>query len=316
MATLTIKESITATAAHIEEQTLGGAVLVKTSTTITFNNDCTLVLIAIGGGGGGGKSTTVNPGDGGGGGEICRNIVSFKTGDSLNVVIGAEGAAGSANDGGNGGDTSIILTRTGASIISATGGSGGWCWSSGEHGTTPYSRTTTGGTNGKTSIDAEFQEYAQSTPGGNGGDKTTSNGRVSGFGSYGGGGGRGGVSLVDNNGTGIYGGGNGGTFSSGCSTNTCEGKPGTANSGGGGGGGAVNSSGKNGGAGGSGAVIFMNTPTQYIGISNIETKLRELHQLPGSQIDQLNQQYNGTMMAGAMWTVLATSLVYYVFTQL
>ena len=51
-------------------------------------------------------------------------------------------------------------------------------------------------------------------------------------------------------------------------------------------------------------------------IEEIEKQLRELNQIPGTIVDQYNQQYNATMMAGAVWTVVATSLVFYVFTQL
>lgn len=48
----------------------------------------------------------------------------------------------------------------------------------------------------------------------------------------------------------------------------------------------------------------------------IDSQLNELHQMPGSKIDSYSQLYTGTMVAGAMWTILATSLVYYVFTEL
>jgi hypothetical protein len=49
---------------------------------------------------------------------------------------------------------------------------------------------------------------------------------------------------------------------------------------------------------------------------SIEGNMREMYQLPGSATDIYKQQYSGTMMAGAMWTVLATTLIYYVFTEL
>jgi hypothetical protein len=82
---------------------------------------------------------------------------------------------------------------------------------------------------------------------------------------------------------------------------------------GGGGGGGYNMMG-NGGNGGKGAVILILTDNSNK-IKYIEKQLREMNHLPGTMVDQYNQQYNTTMMAGALWTVLATSLVYYVFTR-
>jgi hypothetical protein len=85
---------------------------------------------------------------------------------------------------------------------------------------------------------------------------------------------------------------------------------------GGGGGGGFGNTGK-GGNGGNGVVILIVEQAEVndIRIQEIEKQLREMNQLPGTMADQYNQQYNATMMAGAVWTVLATSLVYYVFTQ-
>lgn len=48
----------------------------------------------------------------------------------------------------------------------------------------------------------------------------------------------------------------------------------------------------------------------------IDAQMKELLQLPGTQIDNYKQYYTSTMVAGVMWTVLATSLVYYVFSEL
>ena len=48
----------------------------------------------------------------------------------------------------------------------------------------------------------------------------------------------------------------------------------------------------------------------------INTKTRELYQMPGSMVDSHKSLYNQTMIAGVMWTVLATSLAYYVFNEL
>lgn len=48
----------------------------------------------------------------------------------------------------------------------------------------------------------------------------------------------------------------------------------------------------------------------------INAKTRDLYQMPGTNTDAYRQQYNQTMIAGVMWTVLATSLAYYVFNEL
>jgi len=48
----------------------------------------------------------------------------------------------------------------------------------------------------------------------------------------------------------------------------------------------------------------------------INAKTRDLYQMPGTNTDAYRQQYNQTMIAGVMWTVLATSLAYYVLNEL
>ena len=48
----------------------------------------------------------------------------------------------------------------------------------------------------------------------------------------------------------------------------------------------------------------------------INTQTRELYQMPGSMVDSQKALYNQTMVAGVMWTVLATSMAYYVFNEL
>jgi hypothetical protein len=82
---------------------------------------------------------------------------------------------------------------------------------------------------------------------------------------------------------------------------------------GGGGGGGYGSTGR-GGNGGPGAVILLDIDNSNL-VQHIEKQLREMNHLPGTMVDQYNERYNATMMAGALWTVLATSLAFYVFTQ-
>jgi ABC-type transport system involved in multi-copper enzyme maturation permease subunit len=48
----------------------------------------------------------------------------------------------------------------------------------------------------------------------------------------------------------------------------------------------------------------------------INAKTRELYQMPGTMVDSQKSLYTQTMVAGVMWTVLATGLAYYVFNKL
>ena len=116
----------------------------------------------------------------------------------------------------------------------------------------------------------------------------------------------------------------------------------TSNSGGGGGGGIqYNSQGViaskisnidinnlcKSGKGGSGIVILSvrvegSTPNEIAqNVSNahaesIESNLRELYQLSGTNADSANQLYLATMVGGTFWMVLATAMLYYTFTEL
>lgn len=66
------------------------------------------------------------------------------------------------------------------------------------------------------------------------------------------------------------------------------------------------------------ATVGNNTHSENNIVKNTEyinNKTRELYQMDGTMVDSYKSQYNQTMIAGAMWTVLATSLVYYVFNQ-
>ena len=80
-----------------------------------------------------------------------------------------------------------------------------------------------------------------------------------------------------------------------------------------GGGGGYGSNGR-GGIGKDGVIILIDMDHSNI-VQDVEKQLREMNQLPGTMLDQYKQQYNASMMAGALWTVLATSLVFYVFTK-
>jgi hypothetical protein len=49
---------------------------------------------------------------------------------------------------------------------------------------------------------------------------------------------------------------------------------------------------------------------------DINAKLKDLNHFPGTSVYNANQQYSATMVAGTFWAVLASGLIYYVFTEL
>lgn len=50
--------------------------------------------------------------------------------------------------------------------------------------------------------------------------------------------------------------------------------------------------------------------------SDIDVKLQELYGMPGSMNDTFLQQYDSTIYLSVIWSVLATSLLFYVFIKL
>jgi hypothetical protein len=51
---------------------------------------------------------------------------------------------------------------------------------------------------------------------------------------------------------------------------------------------------------------------QYWNVVNkSDAGLHNLYEMPGSRPDVAKQLYNGTMVAGTVWSVLAASLIYY-----
>jgi hypothetical protein len=59
-----------------------------------------------------------------------------------------------------------------------------------------------------------------------------------------------------------------------------------------------------------------NTKGVYAVRDAVNANLQELYQFPGTGVDTASRQYTATMVAGTVWTVLASVLVYYVFTEL
>jgi hypothetical protein len=81
------------------------------------------VLLIGGGGAGAGRATNLGNGGGGGGaGGICSAIIKLVPGDTVTVVVGAGGTAGTGN-GGTG--ASSVFTISGKGSMTAIGGSGG-----------------------------------------------------------------------------------------------------------------------------------------------------------------------------------------------
>jgi Passenger-associated-transport-repeat len=81
-------------------------------------------LLVAGGGGGGGSSVGVYSGGGGGGGGVADGTLTFTSGNTLNLVIGAGGVGGAGNcciNGTNGGETGI----SNLSLWVGGGGGGG-----------------------------------------------------------------------------------------------------------------------------------------------------------------------------------------------
>jgi hypothetical protein len=65
---------------------------------------------------------------------------------------------------------------------------------------------------------------------------------------------------------------------------------------------------------------YTNIMNSYSGVVNqrtsLDAKLQELYGAPGSINDIYSQQYDTTMYMSIVWTVLATSLLYFVFIKL
>lgn len=45
----------------------------------------------------------------------------------------------------------------------------------------------------------------------------------------------------------------------------------------------------------------------------LDTKMEELHRIPGSIYSIQQEQYTNTIMIGVLWSMLATASLYYVF---
>ncbi len=259
--------------------------------TLSLNSSIVCDILIVGGGGGGGY----DGGGGGGGGQVLyytNDNVSFKSGNAVtltpgtyNINIGSGGLGkvlttsrdeAIANNGTNGGTTTIINSSTLATILSAKGGgaggsrnnvgNGGDVGGTGgvghaNEGTSPTSLNGggTGGTNGSANIGGgggggganinslKNGEDSQSNRAGNGGAGVDINiiGVSSGYGGGGGGG-----SFGFPGGTATHGGGGGNVTLDGAAIN------GTPNTGGGGGSGGRDIGNPNGKNGGSGVVII------------------------------------------------------------
>jgi hypothetical protein len=50
--------------------------------------------------------------------------------------------------------------------------------------------------------------------------------------------------------------------------------------------------------------------------SELDAKMRELYGTPDSRMFEYKQSYDSTIYAGILWTILATTGLYFVFTKL
>jgi hypothetical protein len=239
---------------------------INTSSWIRFSGGSySIEYLAVAGGGGGGY----NHGGGGGAGGYIASLSIVVGGQSISIVVGAAGSAGTSTIGGNGGNSTILAStaiggggggsRTGVGYA-ATGGSGG-----GGAGTAPQI-TPAAGTSGQGNSGGTGTDNGTAGNGGGGGGANAVGGDATGAQNTGtsGAGGNGKQWL---NGSYYAGGGSGGRWSSGTvgagglggggvggNADGVIGGNGTANTGGGGGGGGGGNA--NGGSGGSGVVII------------------------------------------------------------
>jgi hypothetical protein len=243
----------------------------------------TTTVLLVGGGGGGGE----NVGYGGGGGASIYGTFSFTSGNSLNVTVGAGGAAGVwpgnsttasiYSNGQNG--TASIISASGINV-SAGGGTGGHtAWTNNVCGGAGYQTdaNTPGGTVGSTTGLTNVTSSAGGTGGRDNNTAAGSNGAtqstqfsITGTATwYGGGGGASGWGNYSG-GTGASGGGGNGSSTNGYILGGdpysygSQGAPGNFYGGGGGGG---NAGCEQGGVGYQGVVILRYTPTPKISIS-------------------------------------------------
>lgn len=109
---------------------------------------CTEVFIEVWGGGGGGGSARVNSGapkiasgGGGVGGMYSSVTVPVTPGETLNITVGAGGAAGNNSAGGNGGNSQVVRNSNTQVLVLAAGGLGGYWVSDGGTGSNGAIRT-------------------------------------------------------------------------------------------------------------------------------------------------------------------------------
>ena len=242
-------------------------------------------LVVAGGGGGGRDSYLSGAGGGGGAGGLISSSVSFTSGITYSVTVGAGGASVSTGQKGNNGSNSVL---SGGSISTQTaigGGGGGGGSSAGN--LSIGSGGSGGGGNNSNQPNGASGTSGQGYAGGNyndggaggGGGSSAVGGNAGGAGGVGGAGGNGTASSIT--GTSVTYAGGGGGSSTGAGSGGTPGTGGagtgssysnysatsaTANTGSGGGGGS-NGSYTTSGAGGSGVVILSIPTVSYTGIS-------------------------------------------------
>ena len=318
---------------------------VNSNITITFNQDIEIRYVMVGGGGAGGVSSQNSGGTGGAGGEMKSGNLVLSDGGVVSIRVGDGAVYDSKNTTTAGGTSTITYAGTTTTV---NGGKNGGYPGSGDafedaNGQTGASNIGNGGNNYVGAFNPNPRNMSR--VGGPGGDGSPIPAELSGLridnlsithlGGGGGGGGRG--NQAGGNG-GRGGGGNGGVNgndNNGSRVNR-NGIAGVANTGGGGGGGTSTFTSNvvkgqplprsPGGNGGSGVIIIYykmtdvfdptksHIPKQSL-TNEINGKLKELYQFPGTQVDNAKRQYSATMVAGTMWSVLALSLVYYTYTR-
>ena len=195
--------------------------LMQSSTTKMFSNECKRVDVTCVGGGGGGNNVSYSGGGGGGGGYCTvQESITFLNGENYQAVVGAGGASGWGNNATSGGSTNFLgISANGGNCATensnddSVGGTGN---GRGGNGARSSNSRGNNGEDGSVYGYFSFTELKLYGGGGGGGAMSyegsasgTYNGGNGGE-SGGGGGGYASASNQGNGGKGVYGGGGGG----------------------------------------------------------------------------------------------------------
>ena len=267
------------------------------------SNNISADYLVVAGGGGGGSTA----GGGGGAGGFLTSTATLSTLNTYTITVGAGGSNAASESVGNTSGGNSVISGTGLTTITATGGGRGSCsgaasnaaetgGSGGGGGMDSTASRTLGaaGTSGQGNAGGNgFQTTSASNgAGGGGGGASAAGANTNGSGTQGGAGGAGTASSISGSSVTYAGGGGGGLRPSGTPASGGSGgggtggyastlpSGGTANTGGGGGGGGLTASG----AGGSGVVIISYTSAtpKFVGGTITTSGGKQIHTFTSS----------------------------------